>query len=205
MPNPVLDEIFEYDKSILNEWSIEIDDNKVPIRFAEPHHAFSTILRHWENKAGRKIELPVITLQRSPEIVFDPTRHIPNENLCVSVPDPVVRDEVLVTNSPQAVNLGYIVNFWGVEQRQANIFLKIAMLKFTDSVGYVSVALGDLGTHSIPIVLGSIDDTSDLEPGTSDIKVRKTASFELQGWLFRPRVLKKTFIFDGTEIDSELV
>jgi len=36
MPNPVLDEIFEYDKSILNEWSIEIDDNKVPIRFAEP-------------------------------------------------------------------------------------------------------------------------------------------------------------------------
>lgn len=193
-----MDEFFLYDQAMLEFCKVTLPNeaNNIPILFATGSRAFERIKFLYQEINKRKITLPVMALMRteiSPN--FDRWRFHPR--MKVAFVDDQTKNELKVARSPNPIFISYTLDVRAILQTTLNFVKKQIFLRFLNNLAYVEVDLSDYGIQKIKIMWEGYSALSELEPGEGPIKLRDSASFLMDGWVFHDTTTVKALNMDS--------
>jgi len=91
----------------------------------------------------------------------------------------------LTAMSPQPTDIPYTLDIRTIKQRTMDEIVSKFKLKFIKDTGYITVDLGVYGQKWLSVKYDGSSDSSEVEVGEEERKLRTTISLQLRGWVLR--------------------
>ncbi len=190
----LVNEYEKYDRAICEFLKMTLPEkvDPIPLFFASSHRAFHSI-KYLFNADKNRIPLPAIAVLRSDSIPAA-DRFVFNVNTRISYPPNQTNPNTIKTAPfyPEPVDIVYTVDMIALKEPTMNFMRKALKMKFIKDVSYVWVDLEEYGRKYLGMRFEGSNDSSELESGESDIKIRETGTISFRGWLFHDVVELKT-------------
>lgn len=115
------------------------------------------------------------------------------------------KDELYILPFPLPYDIAYQIDFFTKTRQDLRFLTSSFMSRFPNlDETFLRICVPGLGNQLLPVLLGRIDDTSDLETGEAERTLRHTATITAKAWIYQVPVRKKTIlkadiaIFDAT-------